>query len=207
MSGPRELVAIYADESCIGNGRDGENPGGAGALVEYRRDGTAKTVRRDIWLSEPGTTNNRMALRSVIASLTHLGAKGATFDVLFTTDSRYIVDGMTEWTHGWARRGWTRKGGAIENLELWFAAIRATEPHRVRWQWVRGHAGHAQNEYANHLATSAAADQSASGGLIASRFEDWAAEAQLAGARHAAPSGFPDHDTYRPHPPPPTPPR
>ena len=121
----KELVAVYADESCLGNGKEGENPGGAGALVEYRRPGSDEIVRRDIWLSEPASTNNRMALRSVSASLAELAAKGASFEVLFTTDSRYIVDGMTEWVHSWARRGWTRKGGAIENLSLWAAAIRA----------------------------------------------------------------------------------
>ena len=149
----KELVAIYADESCLGNGKEGENPGGAGALVEYRRPGSTDIVRRDIWLSEPATTNNRMALRSVSASLAELAAKGASLEVVFTTDSRYIVDGMTEWVHGWARRGWTRKGGAIENLALWGAAIRAASEHDVRWEWVKGHNGHAQNEYANHLAT------------------------------------------------------
>ena len=69
------LVAIYADESCLGNGREGENPGGAGVLVEYRRDGGA-LLRRDLWVSEPATTNNRMALRSVIESFTALGRKG-----------------------------------------------------------------------------------------------------------------------------------
>ncbi len=204
MSGGRELVAIYADESCLGNGREGDNPGGAGALVEYRRPGSAEVIRRDLWLSEPATTNNRMALRSVIESFTQLGAKGASFDVVFTTDSRYIVDGMTDWTHGWAKRGWTRKTGAIENLSLWHDAIRAAAPHRVRWQWVRGHAGHAQNEYANHLATSAAAEQTASGGLVPSAFDEWYADA---GQRHAPPQGFPSAADFRPHPPPPPPPR
>ena len=207
MKPARDLVAIFADESCLGNGREGENPGGAGALVEYQRAGSTEIVRRDVWLSEPATTNNRMALQSVIETFTRLGAKGAAFDAVFTTDSRYIVDGMTEWTHGWAKRGWTRKSGPIENLELWFAAIRAAEPHRVRWQWVRGHAGHAQNEYANHLATTAAANQTASATLVASAFDDWHADAITAGARHAAPQTFPDQDTFRPHPAPPLPPR
>ncbi len=202
MTTARELVAIYADESCLGNGKEGANPGGAGALVEYQRaDGAL--VRRDIWLSEPATTNNRMALHSVIASLGQLAAKGAAFDVVFTTDSRYIVDGMTAWVHGWARRGWTRKGGAIENLGLWGDAIRAASAHAVAWRWVRGHAGHAQNEYANHLATSAAANQTSSEGLVASGFDVWAA---AAGAKHAAPSPFPDRDSFRAHPTLPSPP-
>jgi ribonuclease HI len=205
--GARELVAIYADESCLGNGREGENPGGAGALVEYRRSGSGPIVRRDIWLSEPATTNNRMALHSVIAAFTSLAAKGGVFDVLFTTDSRYIVDGMTEWVYGWSKRGWTRKTGPIENLDLWARAIRAAGDHAVRWQWVRGHAGHAQNEYANHLATRAAADLSASSGLVASEFESWYAATKLRGAKHADPATFPDAESFRPHPALPVPPR
>ena len=92
------LVAVYADESCLGNGREGENPGGAGVLVEYARNG-GEIVRRDVWISEPATTNNRMALRSVIEAFTALAHKGSRFRVVFTTDSRYIVDGMSTWVH------------------------------------------------------------------------------------------------------------
>ena len=198
-SAARELVSIYADESCLGNGREGRNPGGAGALVEYRRAESGDVARRDLWLSEPATTNNRMALRSVIASLTALGTKGAAFNVVFTTDSRYIVDGMTEWVHGWARRGWKRKGGPIENLELWTDAIDAARPHAVRWEWVRGHDGHAQNEYANHLATRAAADQSQSAGLVASGFDAWDVGVRARGARHAPPAPFPAAAAFRSH--------
>lgn len=200
MTEARDLVAIYADESCLGNGRDGDNPGGAGVLVEYRRGGAGEIVRRDLWVSAPSTTNNRMALTSVITAFTSLAAKGGTFDVVFTTDSRYIVDGMTSWIFGWARRGWTRKEGPIENLALWADAIAAARPHRVRWEWVRGHNGHAQNEYANHLATRAAADQSASGGLVASEFDAWDEAVRARGAKHAPPSGFPSADTFKPHP-------
>ncbi len=108
------LVAIYADESCLGNGREGENPGGAGVLVEYQK-GDGEIVRRDVWISEPATTNNRMALRSVIEGFRAIAHKGGRFRVVFTTDSRYIVDGMTQWVHDWARRGWKRKSGPIEN--------------------------------------------------------------------------------------------
>jgi ribonuclease HI len=172
---PRPLVAVYADESCLGNGREGENPGGAGLLVEFRRNDES-LVRRDLWVSEPSTTNNRMALRSVIEAMTALSRKGRRFRVDFTTDSRYIVDGMTRWVHDWARRGWTRKAGPIENLALWHEAVQAATPHEVCWSWVRGHHGHAQNEYANHLATRAAAAQTSSDGLIESAFEAWAAE-------------------------------
>jgi len=195
--GPRELVAIYADESCLGNGREGDNPGGAGALVEYRTKSGEPLVRRDLWLSEPATTNNRMALRSVIDTFRAIGANGGRFRVVFTTDSRYIVDGMTEWVHGWSSRGWTRKAGAIENLALWHDAIRAVGSQAVSWKWVRGHVGHAQNEYANHLATRAAAERSQSGGLVASEFEAWLGLARSKGARHGNPSPFPDDASFR----------
>jgi len=191
------LLSVFADESCLGNGREGENPGGAGALVEYRHPVTATLVRRDLWLSEPATTNNRMALRSVIETMRAVGAKGARFRVTFTSDSRYIVDGMTQWVHDWARRGWRRKSGAIENLELWHEAIREVNGHAVAWRWVRGHVGHAQNEYANHLATRAAAEQSQSSGLVPSLFDAWFAESRAQGAKHADPSPFPDADAFR----------
>lgn len=206
MTASRGLVAVYADESCLGNGREGDNPGGAGVLIEFRRPGSGEVVRHDVWISEPATTNNRMALRSVSEAFAALGAKGATLDVVFTTDSRYIVDGMTSWVHGWARRGWTRKGGAIENLGLWGEAIRAAQAHAVRWEWVRGHNGHAQNEYANHLATRAAADQTSSGGIVPSEFEAWDAAVRARGARHAPPAPFPEAATFRAHPRLPAPP-
>jgi ribonuclease HI len=164
------LVAVYADESCLGNGKDGENPGGAGALFEYRRRNGA-IERRDLWVSDRATTNNRMALRSVIETFRALKPSR----VIFTSDSRYLIDGLESWVFGWAARGWTRKGGAIENLELWFDAIDAVHrnDHRVAWRWVRGHNGHPQNEYANHLATRAATELAASNGLVPSEFDAW----------------------------------
>ena len=185
------LVAIYADESCLGNGREGENPGGVGVLLEFRQRAQSQLVRRDLWISEPATTNNRMALRSVIESMTALSRKGRRFRVVFTTDSRYIVDGMTQWVHDWARRGWSRKSGPIENLELWRQAVDAASSHAVFWRWVRGHAGHAQNEYANDLAVRAAGAQSSSGGLVESGFDAWLAD-KAATTRPVALESFPD---------------
>ncbi|MFI5246849.1 MAG: ribonuclease H, partial [Gemmatimonadales bacterium] len=186
------FVSIFADESCIGNGREGDNPGGAGALIELRIPSNGALVRRDLWISEPATTNNRMALRSVIESMRAVGAKGAQCRVTFTTDSRYVVDGMTQWVHSWAGRGWKRKGGEIENLALWHDAIRASGGHDVAWRWVRGHDGHAQNEYANFLATRAAAAQTHSRGLEPSGFEAWLVAARAKGAKHGDPSPFPE---------------
>jgi ribonuclease HI len=191
------LLAVYADESCLGNGKQGDNPGGAGALIEYRH-GDGRITRRDLWISEPATTNNRMALRSVTETFRAIGAKDQRFRVVFTTDSRYIVDGMTQWVFGWARAGWKRKTGPIENLPLWYDAIRAAAPHGIAWHWVRGHNGHPQNEYANHLATRAAADQTASGGAVESQFESWLAAYRTKGGRTHDIAPFPDGDIFRP---------
>lgn len=197
-SGPLPLVAIYADESCLGNGREGDNPGAAAGVIEYVHPHSGRLTRFDYWISEPATTNNRMALRSAIEALRIVSRKGARFRVVFTSDSRYLIDGMTSWVHGWARKGWRRTGGAIENLELWQAAIRAAAPHLVEWRWVRGHDGHPQNEYANHLATRAAADRSSSDGLVASEFDAWLAANRAKGVARGAISPFPDEATFRP---------
>lgn len=162
-------VHIHADESCLGNQfQERATPGGAAGLVEVWKDETWH--RRDYWLSEPNTTNNRMALRSAILPL-RLLKRPCQID--FTSDSQYLVKGMTEWIHGWKRRGWKRKGGSIENLELWKALYRVAERHEVTWHWVRGHAGHPKNEYANDLAIRAAKKQNDSGGLVASDFVEW----------------------------------
>ena len=198
MSASHPLVAVFADESCLGNGKAGLTPGGAGGLVEWRYPATGALLRWDFWISEPDTTNNRMALRSVIEAFRGLSRKGNTFSVVFTSDSRYVVDGMTQWVPGWMSRGWTRKTGPIENLELWQEAVAAAEPHEREWRWVRGHAGHPQNEYANFLATRAAAEQTASDGLVPSGFDAWAAAQRARGALKAPFEPFPDAATFRP---------
>jgi ribonuclease HI len=165
-------VRIHADESCLGNQFiDRANPGGAAGLVEFWTG--ERWERRDYWLSEPATTNNRMALRSASAGL---GALRERCRVAFTSDSQYLVKGMREWLPGWIARGWKRKAGPIENEDLWRALADAARRHDVEWHWVRGHAGHPQNEYANHLATRAAKEQSDSGGLVDSGFEAWLEE-------------------------------
>jgi ribonuclease HI len=166
------MVRIYADESCLGvQFTDRDSPGGAAGLVEYWTSGG--WVRRDYWVSEPATTNNRMAIRSAIEPLTALRRP---CNVIFTSDSQYLVKGMREWVTGWRRRGWRRRTGPVENADLWQELVRAAERHMVDWRWVRGHAGHPQNEYANHLAIGAARRQDRSGGLIESRFTDWIEE-------------------------------
>ncbi len=169
ISEERSHVYIHADESCLGNQfQDRQNPGGAAGLVEFW-DGQG-WIRRDYWISEPDTTNNRMALRSAIEGLRALRRPCR---VRFVSDSQYLVKGMEEWIHGWKRRGWKRKGGKIENLELWKELDRTVGEHQVTWVWVRGHAGHPRNEYANDLAIRAARKQDDSGGLQPSGFQEW----------------------------------
>jgi len=194
------LVAIYADESCLGNGREGSNPGGAAGVIEYEREtsGVREVSRWDYWISEPATTNNRMALRSVIEAFHAISRKGRFFRVLFTSDSQYLVKGMNDWVYGWISRGWKRKGGEIENLDLWKQAVEVVRGHQASFQWVRGHRGHPQNEYANHLATRAAREQGQSDGLVASQFSEWLASERAKGRMTMEPVGFPAGAGFRP---------
>ena len=191
MKKERMLVAIYADESCIGNGREGDNPGGAAGLVECLTP-SGRLALRDYWISEPATTNNRMALRSVIEAFRALSATGREFDVVFTSDSKYIVLGMEQWMPGWRARGWKKKGGEIMNLELWKEAAEAVTGHRVRWRWVKGHNAQPQNEYANDLAMKAARTLTQSGGFQPSGFEEWLATERRKGRIHRDPDPFPE---------------
>jgi ribonuclease HI len=181
------FVAVYADESCLGNGREGQNPGGAGGLIEYSSPRTDKLTRWDYWISDPSTTNNRMALRSAIDALRILSRKGRRLQVQFTSDSQYLVKGMKEWVPAWKRRGWRRKEGEIENLGLWQELEQMSHSHDVDWQWVRGHNKHPENEYADHLATRAAREQTHSGGPVPSLYEEWLS-AQQAKGRLAPPT-------------------
>jgi ribonuclease HI len=198
MALDNQIVAIFADESCLGNGREGNTPGGAAGVIEYMTPSAPAVIRRDYWISEPDTTNNRMALRSVIEAFRLLGAKGNRFDAVFTSDSQYLIKGMTEWVHGWASRGWRRQAGPIENLELWFAAIEAVGSNRVQWNWVRGHDGHPQNAYADHLATGAAASLGSSQGLVESRFEEWLAIERAARRVRVDAQPFPARESFKP---------
>lgn len=163
-------ITIYADESCLGNQfQNRANPGGAGGLMEYWNGD--EWVRRDYWISDENTTNNRMALQSAIEGLTLL--EKSTYEIHFVSDSQYLIKGMTEWMIKWKSRGWKRKGGEIENLELWKKLDLISSKYKVKWSWVRGHHGHPQNEYANHLAIRAAKEGTTSEGLIESKYETW----------------------------------
>ncbi len=194
---PRELLAIYADESCLGNGREGENPGGAAGVIEWVSSKSGSLKRWDYWISEPATTNNRMALRSVIEAFSGISSKGRSFDVVFISDSKYIIEGMSSWVYAWEARGWTRKTGVIMNLELWKQAKQAVRAHDVQWKWVKGHAGHPQNEYANHLAFKAAGELSESGGLQRSGFDEWMAGKRPGVKALGAIATFPTATTFK----------
>jgi len=126
--------------------------------------------RRDFWQSDSDTTNNRMAIRSAIEGLTLLKRPCI---VRFVSDSQYLIRGMNEWVQGWKAKGWKRKAGPPENLDLWKELDEVAARHRMEWVWVRGHTGHPRNEYANYLATRAAKELTASTGLVASGFVVW----------------------------------
>ena len=161
---------IFADESCLGNQfRENRNPGGAAGLVE-RFDPRAGWVRKDFCAYDPDTTNNRMAILSGILGLSYLRRPCR---VVFTSDSQYLVCGMKEWIHDWSRRGWRRRGGEVENVDLWRRLARAASRHDVEWSWVRGHADHPKNEYANMLAVRTAKSGASWEGLVESGFDEW----------------------------------
>jgi len=128
-----------------------------------------------------------MALRGAIEALQILSRKGKRLRVEFTSDSQYLVKGMTEWVRVWKSRGWRRKVGEIENLALWQSVDALALAHDVNWHWVRGHNKHPQNEYADHLATRAAREQTSSDGPIPSLYEEWLAAQQAKGRLSTAP--------------------
>ena len=178
MSQP--VAVVHLDESCLGNGREGENPGGGAGIIEVRSRG-GRIERRDFYLHEPATTNNRMALKGATKALEILAGKGARLEVLMVSDSQYLVRGVREWMGAWQARGWTRKGGPIENLELWKRLYTVRTKHDVQWTWLRGHARHPKNEYADRLAVRAAREQQSSDGAVSSGFGEWLAAEQEKG--------------------------
>lgn len=135
-------VTIYTDGACSGN----PGPGGWGALLIW--NGKEKELSG----GERQTTNNRMELTAAIQALSALKRPCR---VTLYTDSEYLKRGITEWLPGWKARGWKRKEGALANVELWQALDRLLEQHMVRWAWVKGHAGHPQNERVDRLAREA----------------------------------------------------
>jgi ribonuclease HI len=172
-------VLVHADESCLGNDRTKSSPGGNAALVEAPAGDSV--ARWDLYESSPQTTNNRMALAGAIATLEWVRRQWQHAGVVYVSDSEYLIKGMREWMPAWKARGWKRKGGAIENLELWQKLEQAATPHAVQWRWVRGHNDHPKNEYVNALAIRAAEGQERSNGLVASGFDTWLAQQRARG--------------------------
>jgi ribonuclease HI len=138
----------YTDGACSGN----PGPGGWGAIL-IAREGATILRERELSGGEPLTTNNRMELMAAIAALEALDRPAA---ITVVTDSAYVKDGITTWIHGWKRNGWQRKGG-LKNADLWQRLDAATARHTITWEWVRGHAGHPENERADALARAALA--------------------------------------------------
>ena len=137
-------VEIATDGACKGN----PGPGGWGAII---RSGTRE---RELSGGEKLTTNNRMEMTAAIEAL---NALKQPCRVKLSTDSRYVMDGLTKWIHGWQKNGWrTADRKPVKNAELWQALLAAAKPHRIDWIWVKGHAGHADNERADRLASDAA---------------------------------------------------
>jgi ribonuclease HI len=165
------FVLVHADESCLGNDATKPSPGGNAALVEAPAGDSV--ARWDFFECAPQTTNNKMALAGAIAALEWIRRQWKHARVRYVSDSEYLVKGITEWIEDWKARGWRRKGGAIENLELWQKLEQAAAAHDVEWGWVRGHADHPKNEYADFLATRAAEHQERSNGLVPSGFDTW----------------------------------
>ena len=135
-----EQVEIFTDGACSGN----PGPGGWGAILR------AGAHEKEIWGGEPVTTNNRMELTAVIRALALLKRP---VKVRVHTDSQYVQKGISEWIHGWKRRGWkTADKQPVKNEDLWRALDEEAERHEVQWLWVKGHAGHTENERADALA-------------------------------------------------------
>ena len=138
------VVHMATDGACKGN----PGPGGWGVLI--RAGGKEKELSG----GEKLTTNNRMELTAAIKGLEALKRP---CKVVLSTDSRYVMDGLTKWLAGWQRNGWrTAARQPVKNADLWQELIAAAAPHRIRWEWVKGHAGHPENERADKLASDAA---------------------------------------------------
>jgi ribonuclease HI len=135
-------VTIYTDGACSPN----PGPGGWAALLKFRQQEKILTG------GERQTTNNRMEL---IAAVEALNALKRPCRIDFYTDSEYLRRGITEWLPGWRRRNWRRKGGNLANVDLWQSLDRALKDHQISWHWVRGHAGHPENERVDRLARQA----------------------------------------------------
>lgn len=137
-------IQLFTDGSCLGN----PGPGGFGAVLRYGKH--EKQLSQGFKL----TTNNRMELLAAIAGLEALNER---CEVSLTTDSQYVKNGINQWIKNWKKKGWiTSDRKPVKNVDLWKRLDAACEKHKVEWHWVKGHAGHAENELCDELARSAA---------------------------------------------------
>jgi ribonuclease HI len=139
-----KTVEIFTDGACKGN----PGPGGWGALLRVGRR------EKEISGGEPNTTNNRMELTAAIRALEALIEP---CNVILHSDSKYVLDGITRWVHGWQKNGWKNASKQpVRNADLWHELIAAAKPHKVEWVWVKGHNGHVENERVDALACAEA---------------------------------------------------
>lgn len=138
----RKHVTIYTDGACSGN----PGAGGWAALLMFGE------ARREIHGGEAHTTNNRMELRATIEALKLLKSP---CEVKLFTDSKYVLQGFTEWMPGWIKKGWkTADKKLVKNVDLWQELATAAAPHRIQWQWVKGHSGDVHNDHVDALAVA-----------------------------------------------------
>ena len=134
------VVKIFTDGACSGN----PGPGGWGALLQFGER------EKELSGGEPATTNNRMELTAVIEALRSLKRH---CEIALYTDSQYVQKGISEWIHGWKKNGWRTAGRQpVKNADLWMTLDTLAAAHRIKWHWVKGHAGHPENERADALA-------------------------------------------------------
>ena len=139
-----EIVEIYSDGACKGN----PGPGGWGAILRLKS--ATRSAEKELWGGEPHTTNNRMELTAVIRALEALRRPSR---VRLYTDSQYVQKGISGWIRQWKRNGWrTADKKPVKNTDLWQRLEELAARHEVEWHWVRGHAGHPENERADQLA-------------------------------------------------------
>ena len=137
-------IDIFTDGACKGN----PGPGGWGALLRMGRH------EKELSGSEPQTTNNRMEMTAAIRAL---GALIEPCEVSLYTDSKYLIDGMTKWIHGWKKKGWVNASKKpVRNADLWHELIDVAGTHTIHWHWVKGHSGHPENDRVDKLASDAA---------------------------------------------------
>jgi len=137
-------VEVFTDGSCLGN----PGPGGYGIVLRYKQN--EKQIARGFTL----TTNNRMEMMAAVVALRTLKEP---CKVILTTDSQYVRQGITQWIHNWKKRGWkTADKKPVKNADLWQALDKESARHEVEWHWVKGHAGHRENEICDEIARAAA---------------------------------------------------